>query len=288
MPGQTGSIHALKGLACTLIIWHHLAAYGPMSDVVQSAAPRLIPWLYHYARMAVQVFLVVGGFLSAGALTRHGQTGSTDTPRPVHISVLRRISQRFARLAPAYWVALLVSVAIAAAVRPWFDHPSVPAAPTWRQVGAHVFMLQDLLGQPALSAGIWYVAIDLQLYAVAALVFGLVRRSESRPASTRRRAGAATLALTAMSLLAFNRQSVLDITALYFFGAYGLGMLAFWTTQLTSPRERLLWEGLLTLTWGAALWVDFRARIALAGGVALALIWLQCQSLALAGWWSEA
>lgn len=50
-----------------LIIWHHLAAYGPMSDVVQLAAPGVIGGLYDDARMAVQVFPVVGGFLFAAA-----------------------------------------------------------------------------------------------------------------------------------------------------------------------------------------------------------------------------
>jgi peptidoglycan/LPS O-acetylase OafA/YrhL len=67
VPAHVNSIDALKGLAWTLIIWHHLAAYGPMSDVVQLAAPGVIGWLYHYARMAVQVFLVVGSFLFASA-----------------------------------------------------------------------------------------------------------------------------------------------------------------------------------------------------------------------------
>ena len=49
-------VDALKGLACILIIWHHLAFYGPMSDVVHSRFPALTDWLYHYGRMAVQVF----------------------------------------------------------------------------------------------------------------------------------------------------------------------------------------------------------------------------------------
>ena len=272
-PVQADSIDALKGAACTLIVWHHLAAYGPMSDVVQLSAPGVIGWLYDQARMAVQVFLVIGGFLSAGALSRQQDHTARRPPR-----FLWQIVHRFSRLAPAYWVALLVSVAVSAAVRPWFDHPSVPDAPTWRQVAAHGLLLHDVLGQNALSAGIWYVAIDLQLYALAALVVlagGLARRSGAGSATARRLVMAVTWALAALSLLAFNRRADLDITALYFFGAYGLGMLVFWATQLACPRERLLWVALLTLTSLLALWVDFRARIALALGVALALVWLQ-------------
>lgn len=274
---QADSIDALKGVACALIVWHHLAAYGPMSDVVHLASPRVIGWLYDDARLAVQVFLVIGGFLSAGALSRH-QDRTADQPPRFFRQVLRQILQRFSRLAPAYWVALAVSVAVSAAVRPWFSHPSVPDAPTWFQVAAHLPLLHDVLGQSALSAGIWYVAIDLQLYALAALVVlaaGWVRRSGASAAAARRWAMVATWVLAALSLLVFNRQAGLDTTALYFFGAYGLGMLVFWCTQLTCPRERLLWVGLLTLTSLLALWVDFRARIALALVVALGLLWLQ-------------
>lgn len=275
---QADRIDALKGVACTLIVWHHLAAYGPMSDVVHLAAPGLINWLYDNARMAVQVFLVVGGFLSAGAMTRNQvashAAGPEHSAHPIS-RFARQILQRFSRLAPAYWVALLVSVAVSAALRPWFEHPSVPDAPTWFQAAAHALLLHDVLGQSALSAGIWYIAIDLQLFALAALVCGLAWRSGTSFATARRVAMAGTFALAALSLLVFNRQSALDITALYFFGAYGLGMLAFWATQLTNSRERLLWVGLLTAASLLALWVDFRARIALALTVALALVWLQ-------------
>ena len=272
-PVHADSIDAVKGAACTLIVWHHLAAYGPMSDVVHLTVPGVIGWLYNDARLAVQVFLVVGGFLSAGALSRHQDRSAPQPPR-----FFQQIVQRFSRLAPAYWVALMVSVAVSTAVRPWFDHPSVPDAPTWLQAATHVLLLQDVLGQESLSAGIWYVAIDLQLYALAVLMMlagGWARRWGASTATARCVVMAVTWGLAALSLLVLNRQAGLDTTALYFFGAYGLGMLAFWTTQLTAPRERLLWLVLLTLTSLLALWVDFRARIALALLVALVLVWLQ-------------
>ncbi len=60
-------IDALKALASQLIVLHHLAFYGPMSDYAQTIAPDLISWLYDYARIAVQVFLVIGGFLTTQA-----------------------------------------------------------------------------------------------------------------------------------------------------------------------------------------------------------------------------
>lgn len=73
-------IDALKALASQLIVLHHLAFYGPMSDYARSLAPETMSWFYSNARIAVQVFLVVGGFLAAQSLTRNGIFG--DKPLP--------------------------------------------------------------------------------------------------------------------------------------------------------------------------------------------------------------
>jgi peptidoglycan/LPS O-acetylase OafA/YrhL len=92
-----------------------------MSDVAP-LAPLLISWLYDYGRLAVQVFLVMAGFLTAGQLSR----------LPVLGSVFRSLSlvwQRYLRLAIPYVSALLVAIVIAALIRPWLHHESVPSAP---------------------------------------------------------------------------------------------------------------------------------------------------------------
>ena len=256
-------IDALKGLACVLIVWHHLAFYGPMSDVVYSSAPGLMDWLYDYGRMAVQLFLVVGGFLAAASLAPKG-TAVFGAAGPL-------ILRRYARLVKPYLVALMVSVLVAALVRPWFDHPSVSAPPTLFQLLAHALLLQDLLGQESLSAGVWYVAMDLQLYAMAVLVFAASRRLRTSAAVS---AGAMAVLLVALlSLLVFNRQPSFDITALYFFGAYALGMLAFWASREAGGR-RGFWLAAIAVLGALALALDFRGRLVVAVVTALALVWL--------------
>ena len=62
----------LKGLSCVLIVGHHLAFYGPRSDAALPLAPQLIAWLSDYGRLAVQVFLVVAGYLAASGLAPAG------------------------------------------------------------------------------------------------------------------------------------------------------------------------------------------------------------------------
>jgi len=54
-------IDAFKAAGCLLIVLHHLAFYGPMSDVVATAWPGTVNWLYDHGRLAVQFFLVCAG-----------------------------------------------------------------------------------------------------------------------------------------------------------------------------------------------------------------------------------
>ena len=262
------ALDALKGLGCMLIVWHHLAFYGPMSDVLHPYAPWLTGWLYDYGRMAVQVFLVVAGFLAAASLAPQGVAAFTHPGR----LILRRCR----RLMPPYLVAVAASVLVAALVRPWFDHSSVPAAPTWLQVIAHVFLLQDVLGQEALSAGLWYVAIDLQLFAVCVLLFSFARRLAQRWPGLPDQLGVWLVSVLALlSLFFFNRQPGLDTTALYFFASYALGMLAFWIATEASELMRGRWILCVAAVCALALVLDFRGRLALALAVALLLIWFQ-------------
>ncbi|MGP1680929.1 MAG: acyltransferase family protein [Giesbergeria sp.] len=257
-------IDATKGVACLAIVLHHLSVYGPLSDSVQPYAPGLLAWLYDYARMAVQVFLVVGGYLAAASLAPEG--------RARFAGVAPQVARRFVRLAVPYAAALLVAVATAALVRPWLDDPSVPASPQLPQLLANALMLQDLLGQPALSAGVWYVAIDFQLYALAVLLLALARRLSGGVAEQAVWVGKALIvALCAASLLVFNRFEALDAWGIYFFGAYGLGMTTFWAVR--SPH-RGRWLLALALLGATALALEFRPRIVLAVATGAWLAWL--------------
>jgi peptidoglycan/LPS O-acetylase OafA/YrhL len=266
-------IDTLKGIACALIVWHHLAFYGPMSDVVHAVVPGLTGWLYDYGRMAVQVFLVVGGFLAANSLAPEGSA--------VFSQPGRLMLRRYRRLVPPYLVALALCVLVAALVRPWFAHPSVPAAPTLLQVVAHVLLLQDVLGQEALSAGVWYVAIDFQLFITSVMIFAFARKLQQRwPQAPAHLGVGLMLLLGAASLFFFNRHAGLDVTALYFLGSYVLGMLAFWASRAAGKAQRTQWLLVIALLGGAALLLDFRGRIALALVVAPGLVWLQKSAVA--------
>jgi peptidoglycan/LPS O-acetylase OafA/YrhL len=252
-------LDAFKAIACLMIVLHHLAVYGPMSDAAYPLFPGLIDWLFQHGRMAVQAFFVMAGFLVARKFAPHG-VSLVASPWPI-------IGQRYVRLAIPYLAALTIAIACAALAREWVDHDSIPDAPSIPQLLAHVFLLQDLLDQDALSAGVWYIAIDFQLFALSALLLWLPRQA-GFPAKARSIAPLLVAALALASLFAFNLNQAWDETALYFFGSYGLGMLAYW---ISNSRRNMLWLGLLAALVAAALLVEFRERIAVAGVLALML-----------------
>ena len=256
-------INLLKAGSAQLIVLHHLAFYGPMSDHARTIMPSLIDWLYDYARIAVQVFLVIGGFLAAKSLSPQGLPGIANP--------LQTILRRYIKLAPPFIVAMLLAVVASAVASIWMTDDSISAPPTIGQLGAHVLLLHGVLGYESLSAGAWYVAIDFQLYALMTLLIWL----PSRVAGKRLRAWL-TPALVAIgiagSLLYFNRDADWDVWAPYFFGSYGLGALAFWASDPNrKSRTVLLLLAMMVLPAVVALALDFRSRIAVAAVVACLL-----------------
>jgi peptidoglycan/LPS O-acetylase OafA/YrhL len=125
---------------------------------------------------------------------------------------------------------------------------------------AHALLLQSLLDFDSLSAGLWYVAIDFQLFALLAILLWLGRYSGGAPILV--------LALATAALFWFNRDASWDNWALYFFGSYGLGAAAWWASDRKRPAAWLVIIACVTI---AALALDFRLRIALALAVALLL-----------------
>lgn len=256
-PSRLACIDALKAVSSQLIVLHHLAFYGPMSDAAHGLAPAVFDWLSDYARIAVQVFLVISGFLAARSLAPAGQLQA--------VQPLAVVWRRYQKLAVPYAVAILIAIAGAAVARAWMHHDSIPGAPHLTQFLAHVLLLHNVLDYDALSAGVWYVAIDLQLFAL--LVAALwVARAVLRGGN---RTGAAVVAaLAVVSLFWFNRDAGWDMWAIYFFGAYGMGALAWWASHPERSPIALLVLGAVVI---AALIVDFRLRIAVALATALLL-----------------
>lgn len=253
-------VDALKAIACQLIVLHHLAFYGPMSDHVRPLAPRLVEAFAQHGRLAVHVFLVVAGFLAARRLAPQGRLDAT--------APLALLARRYLRLLVPYAFVIAVAVAAAGLARGLMAHESIPARPTLAQVLAHLLLVQDVLGFASLSAGFWYVAIDFQLFALFLAILWAAR-FVTRGVTTARGPGPAlVVALGLASLFVFNLEARLDVWAPYFFASYAMGAIAFWATR--GPRSAL-WLVALVLVVLAAVALEFRPRILVALGTALVL-----------------
>jgi peptidoglycan/LPS O-acetylase OafA/YrhL len=253
---RSALIDSIKAAASQVIVLHHLCLYAPMTDWIAMAWPRLVAFMGEDGRLAVQPFLVIGGFLAAQSL------GKLHTP-----AVGSLIFQRYLRLAPPLVLALLLVMLATLWLGPELSQEDwLSPLPSVGVFLAHLFFLQDVLGIPSLSAGAWYVAIDLQLFGLFALLAHVARRSE-RPLSESF-APVIVAAATVASIHLFSRKPALDVWAIYYLSAYGLGALVSWARE--NARARLwLWitAALLLLDWFS----DPRARPVLALVTALSL-----------------
>jgi peptidoglycan/LPS O-acetylase OafA/YrhL len=255
------TVDVFKVVAAQLIVWHHFSAYGPMADTMNLQWPKLIDWLYTNARLAVQVFLVVGGFLAAQSVMN----------KPLKHPFIH-ILKRYLRLAPIYILALSLVTLAVACLRPNIQADWLPSAPTFLQFLAHALLVHDLAGIEALSSGAWYVAIDFQLFVVLILLCHCLQGFGLRMLSL----GVALLCVASMAW--FNRMDALDVWAIYFFAAYGLGVLAAWAKR--SAWDAAVFWATVLLALGA-LWIEYRSRLSLA---LITAVWLTIKPKSMVHW----
>jgi peptidoglycan/LPS O-acetylase OafA/YrhL len=253
-------IDFLKTFAALTIILHHFSNYGQIAADAKLALPGIMNWLSEYGRYAVQIFLVMGGYLAAQSLTR---TSDLKNPR----AVLKTIFNRYLRLFAPYVVALILTIICAWLARFWVQDEFVGESETMGQFLAHLFFLQGILGLDSISAGVWYVAIDWQLYAILAIMLSLFPGFRSFQW---------ILAMLCISsLLFFNRSGVYENYFIYFIGAYGLGVLAQLCKNYPDPLvngvARTLFIGIGLIIFIASFY-EFWTRNMLAYTTAIALI----------------
>ena len=257
-------IDLLRILAAQVIVLHHLAFYGPLSDHAYPLAPWPIDWMYQNGRLAVQIFFVTGGYCLAGSLARR----KPDRPR----AFVGMVVERYFRIGLPYLAALGIALVANEIARSWMTHPSISASPTPGQLVAHVFLLHKVLGYDSLTAGIWYVAIDLQLVALVSLAYAVACRLSYQhgPAIARW----TLLAMGLLSAFFWNRSPDLDRFGIYFLASYMLGMLAAWSKDGSVPKA-VFWAYLGAIA--LSLQADFRSRLVLAAATAALLVLVQGQ-----------
>ena len=233
--------------------------------------PQLFAFFFDHGAWAVSVFLVIAGFLVAQSLDE----------KAVDFQYIRRFAiKRYWRLAPVYFAGLTLSVGVVLFMRQWVSPDMLPTHLDAAVLLANFLFLQDILGMEALSAGVWYVAIDLQLY-----VFFLCLTYLSHLTVTRGIFDGKQWLWAAVGMLSlgyFNLNADWNVWAIYFAGTYALGALAYRSTHLSKTHQGIFW-----LYMAGALfcyWMEPRPRLFVAILTALVLCSIQYISISSNSW----
>jgi len=273
MTDRSHMMDALRILAAHVIVLHHLASYGPLATALEQTWPWLCGLLYNYGRFATQIFFVMAGFLAGQGLL---------SPRAPSLS--DRLIKRYLRLVPPFVVAILGVALVVTWLRPSIDQDWLTVPPTLWQWVSHALLIQDIVGQPSMTVGAWYVAIDFQLFAMLNVLAWVLWRMGARHEGV--------IVPVALLCLAsqwyFNRDPEWDRWALYFFESYGLGALLAWamhgTQGAVSARK---WLVLCLISAVAAGLIFPRPRLLLSVLICLLLWWgvQRCQPSARLSKW---
>ena len=273
-PCSTGRfvfIDALRGLAAIMVALHHIDRYGPLPEAADTLFPDWIPTAIEDGRVVVQFFLVISGFVIAYSLRR-----TTISPRVAGQFAVRRLI----RLGLPYWIIVFAVFALDM-LAPRIGIPSAnDPTPTAMQMMAHVFFLQDILGHGSVSAGLWFICIEVQFCLLYVVLLGLAQQLPWGKRTSAGPAGSASLLLVfaplaVVSLFMFNAD-VFDIDVAndawvsYFFGTFFLGIIAWWALDGTVPRAAF-WLYVLVVLVRLAIFPTRQTTVAL---VAALMIYL--------------
>ena len=210
-----------------------MSSYGEIAADARTVLPGLMIWLYEYGRYAVQIFLVMAGYLATQSLTRFANVKLSSQ------NLLRAIINRYLRLFAPYMATLIFTIACAWLARFWVNDEFVGEQETLGQFIAHLFFLQGILGLDSISAGAWYVAIDWQLYSVLAILLFSFSSYQAL---------IWLISIAAVSsLLYFNRSAEYEAYFIYFIGSYGLGVFAYLAKNFADHRIQGLAKAALIL-----------------------------------------
>jgi hypothetical protein len=232
-------IDALRGIAAMAVVLHHYNAS--------------IEWrLLSYGNLGVPVFFVLSGFVIALSV------GSA----AISTSYIGRFAlRRSVRLDPPYWLTMALVILVGYGLR---DHVKFEGV-TSGQVVAHMFYLQEFLGQQPILPVFWTLCYEVQFYLALLLILWATQAAKFPP----------TLAVLVLLLLSLADRH-LELTESAFMGrfwfCFALGVLAHWTFAGRADGGYFLAALIAVGTFGAVRADGYAiASVLTAGSIALAL-----------------
>ncbi len=244
-------LDALRGLGALGIACYHIHRYKPLEIPADHILPFSIQYVVRHGWISVQVFWVIAGFVIAYSLRK-----TVVTPAALGNFTLRRVL----RLGIPYWTAILIVIAIDFGARYWLDYPAPSGVSSaqqssetinsallddypvgWDRLAANFAFLQDVLGYDNISAGTWFVCVDLQLGLLFVVLWGVAQAASwafcgcgggaTHPAVLT----AVFVPLGLLSLFVFYVPAF-DAWIIYYFFMPLLGALAWWAIDRRIPR----------------------------------------------------
>lgn len=252
MRHRTSFLDFFKAIATQGIVLHHLSSYGFIAQFSILALPSFRDGIYNYGRLLVQVFFVISGFLVANKLHKNTLVTEEIFKRYLRL-VLPYLGAIFLIVCTSYLIKFNLSLTDLCYKWDWLSNIRSPL-----QVFSHIFLAHDLLSQENLSTGVWYVAIDFQLFIITMLLV-LVYKAFNRSIMLK-----VLYLLIGISLFCIPKSW--DYVGIYFFYSYGIGILLYTLKYKKNISYEMIF---ITTMFALALFIDFRIRILISYIVAL-------------------
>ena len=211
---RLAGLDGIRGLAALYVVVNHVFLRAFPGYPVDHA-PFWAGW-FIYGRFAVVVFIVLSGFSLALSPARHG--GRLD-------GVSRFARRRARRILPAYWAALVFSLAVA-----WLLVPQPGyGVPDARSVLVNGLLIQNLVATHSPNAAFWSMAVEAQLYFAFPLLLLMARRWSAVAMVATVTLVVATIGLVGphiSRLDTFVIQSPPDLAALFALGVLTAGIVS--------------------------------------------------------------
>jgi peptidoglycan/LPS O-acetylase OafA/YrhL len=222
-PQWLAGLDGIRGLAALYVVVNHIFLRA-FPGYPAARAPFWAGW-FIYGRFAVVVFIVLSGFSLALSPARHGWRLD---------SLSRFAHRRIRRIVPAYWAALVFSLAVAWLIVP----PPGQGAPDVKAAIVNGALVQNLIHAQSPNRAFWSIAVEAQLYILFPLLLLVVRR---RGAILM--AAAVTLVVAAVGIVGPHVahldfiviQSPPDLAALFAVGILSAGIVGAGTARRSWP-----------------------------------------------------
>ncbi|MCE5302486.1 MAG: acyltransferase [Planctomycetaceae bacterium] len=225
--GRFVFLDALRGLGALGVACYHIHRYHPLREPVDSLLPQFLQTALLYGWIGVPVFFLIAGFVTAHSL------------RNTSLSLVgfgNYALRRVVRLGFPYWATILFVVALDALLRYGLHAASLVSPLRGPRVWVNLLFLQDILGYRNVSAGTWFVCIDLQFGLLFALLWAIAQRA-ARDWVRSLLLMLLFLPLGLLSLYWFvTLRTQYDMWVLYFFCMPLFGALAYWALERRIPR----------------------------------------------------